>query len=304
MSDALYGVDGFYRRAGGPAAHFATSAHSPVFAEAVLALARRCGLAAVVDVGAGGGELLGALHRLAPSLALHGVDLAGRPGGLPAAVGWSTAPPPLRGALVLANEWLDNVPVDVVQSTADGPRAVLVDDRGGESLGGVVGGADRGWLDDWWPLASVGDRAEVGRTRDEAWAALVGATRRCVLVAVDYAHSAGARPQGGSLAGHRAGRRVRLVPDGSCDITAHVALDACAAAGAAAGAVGSRLLTQREALLGLDIAARPAEVGAGVLGRLPALERSGEVAELVDRDGLGAFTWLVQSVGRPLPELA
>lgn len=350
MADALYGAGGFYRRADIPAQHFRTSAHAPVFAEALLMLVRRCGVSRMVDVGAGGGELLAELHRLDPDLSLHGVDVAGRPHGLPDAIGWSAGPPILVDALVLANEWLDNVPVDVVQSTVDGPRVVLVDDDGVETLGGRPTVADLEWLAAWWPLVSVaaveigrrsevgrtraevgrtraeiGRRAEVGRTRDAAWAGLVRAARRCVLVAVDYAHSAANRPARGSLTGYCTGRQVRPVPDGTCDITAHVALDACAAAGVAASATGSWFGTQRAVLLdlaigiGIDIdfnmgagsptTSQASPTGSGCVGwrdgmtSLRALARRGEVAELVDPCGLGGFGWLIQSVGRPLPRL-
>ena len=66
MDRALYGPDGFYRRAGGgPAEHFRTSAHNPVFGEAVAALLRTVDEALgfparvdFVDVGAGRGELI------------------------------------------------------------------------------------------------------------------------------------------------------------------------------------------------------------------------------------------------------
>ena len=59
--------------------------------------------------------------------------------------------------------------------------------------------------------------------------------------------------------GTRRGRVVPAVPDGGCDLTAHVALDACAAA--AQGDVDATLLsTQREALQALGVsAALPAE---------------------------------------------
>ena len=91
------------------------------------------------------------------------------------------------------------------------------------------------------------------------------------------------------------------VPDGSCDLTAHVAVDACAAAGLRAGAVESRLLRQSEALQQLGIqrtqAAQPLETAAG-------LEHTSQVAELTAPDGLGAFWWLLQSVGGPIPPLA
>src|SRR3990170_1230285 len=123
---ALYGDGGFYRRPGaGPAAHFRTSVHaSQLFARAVLALARSCDLATVVDVGAGRGELLAELHRLDPTLGVVGVEVADRPSGLAGAVGWTSSLPDVAGALVVANEWLDNVPVDLVAHTPAGPPVV------------------------------------------------------------------------------------------------------------------------------------------------------------------------------------
>ena len=74
--------------------------------------------------------------------------------------------PPVTGLLV-ANEWLDDVPLDVVELTPDGPRLVLVDADGASRLGPAPGPADRDWLARWWPLAATGDRAEVGRSRDD-----------------------------------------------------------------------------------------------------------------------------------------
>ena len=95
------------------------------------------------------------------------------------------------------------------------------------------------------------------------------------------------------------------MPDGSCDLTAHVALDACAAAGEAAGATATVLTTQAEALCGLGVeGARPTreEAAADPAGYLRALARAGEVAELTDPAGLGGFGWLEQPVGMSLAE--
>src|SRR3712207_150492 len=112
---ALYGPQGFYRRHS-PADHFRTSAHgSDLLAEALLALARGHGLTTVVDVGAGRGELLRGLHRLAPDLDLLAVEVAQRPADLPDAVGWSAALPERVDGLVVAHEWLDNIPCHVVE---------------------------------------------------------------------------------------------------------------------------------------------------------------------------------------------
>ncbi|NEC19081.1 hypothetical protein G3I50_12545, partial [Streptomyces parvus] len=80
-----------------------------------------------------------------------------------------------------------------------------------------------------------GERAEIGRPRDAAWTGAVGCLTAGLAVAVDYAHGRGTRPPFGTLTGFRGGREVRPVPDGSRDLTAHVALDACAAAVTEAG---------------------------------------------------------------------
>ena len=94
------------------------------------------------------------------------------------------------------------------------------------------------------------------------------------------------------------------VPDGSRDITAHVALDACAEAGAAAGAGATVLTTQRAALreLGLDARRPPLALAASdPEGYALALSRASQAAELTDAAGLGGFGWLAQAVGMSLP---
>jgi SAM-dependent MidA family methyltransferase len=101
--------------------------------------------------------------------------------------------------------------------------------------------------------------------------------------------------------------QVRPVPDGSCDLTAHVALDAGAAAGRRAGAGDTRLSTQRAALhaLGIDGRRPPlALASTDPPAYLAALQRAGEVAELTDPAALGGFGWLVQAVGIPMPDWA
>ncbi len=308
MAEALYGPAGFYRRPEGPAGHFRTSVHaSPFFAAAVAALARDAGLDTVVDVGSGRGELLRALHRIDPDLTLHGVDVADRPADLPCAIGWSSAVEDHDGALLLANEWLDAIPADVVEQTAGGPRLVEVDTATGEErLGQPPTPDDAAWLERWWPLADAapGDRAEVGRPRDEAWATAVASLRRGVAVAVDYGHQRQARPSLDTVVGYREGRMVRAVPDGSCDISIHVAVDACEAAGREAGATATLVTTQRSALraLGVRGARPPLELATSdPTAYLRALQAAGQQAELIDPAGLGRFYWLVQCVGTPMP---
>jgi len=304
MSEALYGEHGFYTASGAPAAHFRTAAHaSPIWADAILQVLRRVAADVdddftVVEVGAGGGELLGAIAVQAPAgWRLVGVDICPRPAELPSRVEWQREAPPEFAGVLLAVEWLDVVPVDVVECADDAVRFVETTADGREQLGAVIDASDRDWLDRWWPLAEVGDRAEIGRSRDEAWAAAVECLHRGVAVAVDYAADP-RRDVAGTLTGYRAGRQVAPVPDGSCDITAHVLMAACAAA---ASADSTRLLSQREALQALGVSADRPSYDGDPQSYLAALSRAGAAAELLDRGGLGAFTWLVQAKGVASP---
>ncbi len=287
--EALYGAAGFARCCA-PADHFRTSVTggertgSARFAEGVRELARRVDDALgrpdpfdVVDVGAGRGELLHALPDVPARWRLTAVERAPDPGS---GLRWCADVPPVHG-LLFANEWLDAVPLDVV----DGGRLVLVDREGRERPGPPAPAELTDWCARWWPSG----RAEVGGSRDRAWAAAVAQVRRGVAVAVDYGHTAGGRRP--TLTGYRAGRQVVPVPDGTCDLTAHVALDSCAAA------TGARLLPQRAALreLGVD-AALPRWTG-DAPSYATGLQRTAEVAALLDPSGLGGFGWLVREVG-------
>ncbi|MCX4981666.1 SAM-dependent methyltransferase [Streptomyces sp. NBC_00572] len=312
---ALYGPGGFYLRPEGPAGHFRTSVHaSPLFAGAVARLlaevAEELGTAEVdlVDVGAGRGELLtGVLAATAsrggPGLTVraYAVERAARPAGLDPRIEWTDRLPQGVRGLIFANEWLDNVPVDVAEADAAGTaRYVEVRTDGTERLGGPVAGPDAEWLARWWPLREPGTRAEIGRPRDEAWASAVASLAAGRAVAVDYAHVRAARPPFGSLTGFRAGREVPPVPDGGCDLTAHVAVDACAAAvGGTHGSPVAELITQREALgrLGVSGGRPPLSLAStDPVAYVRALSSAGEAAELTARGGLGDFRWLTQRV--------
>jgi SAM-dependent MidA family methyltransferase len=305
---ALYGADGFYRRES-PAAHFRTSVHvSPQFAAALVTLTRDAGLDTVVDVGAGRGELLTALHAIDPGLDLLGVEVAARPAALDPAIAWTTALPDAVDGVVVANEWLDNVPCHVVEVDPAGVlRVVHVDPAtGSESWGSALTDAAvppsvSTWLDRWWPLDArePGLRAEVGSTRDAAWSEVVGRVTRGLAVAVDYGHTRETRPPLGTLRSYRDGHQVDVRPDGSCDVTAHVAVDAVA------DRVGGVVRRQRDVLRAL-----------GVTGRRPAgrladedpaaylrdLQAAGAAAELTEPGGLGDFWWVLSRTGDvPLP---
>ncbi|MGW3604398.1 SAM-dependent methyltransferase [Micromonospora sp. NPDC005161] len=418
MSQALYGPDGFFVAGTGPADHFRTSVHaSPAFASALLRLIAEVDTALghpsrldVVDVGAGRGELLHALHGLVafegavglavgvsgeptrsgrsglippragspetltptaavrpsgdepsavtirPSLAervrFTAVELAPRPEHLPGEIEWVSEIPAAINGVLLATEWLDNVPLDVAVHTTDGWRYVLVDpESGSETVGELVSPDDLDWLTTWWPSASPGadsdpdlaltrtdatsasesgfraarpaqgssltarsrpgcpetphsdHRSEIGRTRDEAWADAVRKIERGLAVAVDYGHLRESRPVDGTLTGYRAGRQVPPVPDGSSDVTAHVAMDSVASAGAAVARCAYSLVSQREALraLGADGGRPPLSLaGTDPAGYVRALAAASAVAELTDPAGLGGHWWLRQPVGIPL----
>ena len=189
MRTGLYGPDGFFRRDPGPAGHFRTSVHaSPLFAGAVLRLVERVDAALgrprgldLVDVGAGRGELLTTLAAMLPGdlaarVRLTGVEIAGRPPGLDPRIAWRADVPDGVVGLLVATEWLDNVPLDVADRDDAGRlRRVLVDPAtGAESLGGPVDAADRFWLRRWWPGPG---RVEIGWPRDTAWADAVHQVR-------------------------------------------------------------------------------------------------------------------------------
>jgi SAM-dependent MidA family methyltransferase len=320
MRSALYGPAGFYARGEAPARHFRTSAHvSPRYGQAMLSLLREVDTALghpgrldLVDIGAGQGELLGQVldaaaadRELARRITARAVELRPRPGRPDPRIHWQAAPPGAITGLVIASEWLDNIPLDVAELTPDGPRLMLVETAtGAQRPGPPPRPADLDWLGAWWPLREPGDRAEIGRTRCRAWAGVLRRITRGIAVAADYGHHRAGRPSQGTLTGYRDGRVARPIPDGSRDITAHVALDACADAGGRAGAGATLLTSQRQALRALGITGRRpplAQAGSDPLGYARALCQASEEAELIDAGGLGGFGWLVQAVGLDLP---
>jgi len=299
---ALYGADGFFRREA-PAAHFRTSVHaSPLFAEALVRLAHEAALDTVVDIGAGRGELLRTMRTLDPALTLLGVEVAPRPVDLPADIAWTAALPEAVDGMVVANEWLDNIPCHVVEVDEDGvPRVLHVDPAtGAESLGSpvtdpAVPAGLGAWLEAWWPLhgAEPGVRAEVGTTRDAVWADVVRRVTRGLAVAVDYGHTRDGRPPFGSLRSYRDGVEVGVLPDGSRDVTAHVAVDAVAAA------AGGTLHRQHDMLHRLGVRGQRPSLelaSSSPASYVEALSVASASAELTDPEGLGGFFWVVTEV--------
>lgn len=329
MERALYGPDGFYVAGAGAAGHFRTSATaSPavraIFAEALAELLTRVDAALgrpdpldLVDVGAGSGGLLDDVldalgSRLRGRVRPVAVELRPRPVGLSARVRWLDAVPATTG-LLFANEWLDNVPIEVVVAGGvgvsglgggrvggdpSGPRLLLVDRAGVESAGPALGPEEAAWLARWWP---TGARRELGLGRDRAWAGAVSRVLRGLAVAIDYAHLAGERPPYGTLTGFRLGHGTEPVPDASCDLTAHVAMDSVAVAGEDAAVARGRSVrtlctNQRTALRCLGVGGRRPDYAADPRGYAGALQRASDSAELIDPAGLGAFTWLLHGI--------
>lgn len=293
--EALYGPLGLYARQT-PHEHF-TTATSPglvgVLAETVLALMRREGLSTLVDVAAGGGELASAVVDLAPDVAVRCVEVRPRPADLDPRIDWLPSPGgaalpdalrSLTGALVLAHEWLDNVPCTIAERVGSVLREVCVGTDGTESLAGPVDEAEAEWAQRWWPH---GERVEIGTARDDAWADLISRLDDGLAVAVDYGHLRESRPETGSLTAYRRGEMVVPLPDGSCDLTAHVAVDSL---------VHDRLLTQRDLIRELGLGPTPPDhalARTDPAGYLRTLSHRSAVAAMSDPNGLGGFWWVL-----------
>ena len=177
-------------------------------------------------------------------------------------------------------------------SRRTGPRLVLVETgSGAERPGPSPRPADLAWSRTWWPLHEPGDRAELGRTRCQAWAGVVRRITRGLAVAADYGHLRADRPAGhphrvpgraggarhpGRVTRHHGPRRPRRVR------------------GRRAGG-GRDRGRAHHAAPGPPRAGRdrpPAAAGAGgddPLGYARALCQASEEAELIDPDGLGGI---------------
>jgi len=303
--DALYGPRGFYRDAGGPAAHFTTSTHGGagrVLAEALWAWAGALGADGVVDVGAGRGELLRHLSAAGPGRPLTGVDVVARPAGLPELIDWVVSPGGARlpedlaprNALVIAHEWLDVVPCTLAEVDADHVlREVHVDvATGKESLNGPLNATDLQWCQQFWPSAlspdaEPGDRVEVGCQRDIAWQDLLGRMSGGTAIAVDYGHRVGHRPRKGTFTAYREGMQVSPFPDGGCDLTAHVAVDSLR---------HDELLSQHDALHRAGVTGRTPDHAMSrtdPAGYLAELARASAASSLLSSNGFGGFWWII-----------
>jgi SAM-dependent MidA family methyltransferase len=320
---AHLGREGFYRHHT-PERHFATEAQGGPIAEAVavfidrvvrqLAPTQSGTVVDIIDVGAGSGELSQSLVDLLgqdPRYRFTAIDVRPRPESVSRAVHWivgeapgvlaQTHPEGITG-VILAHEWLDDVPVDVVTRDEAGVlRHVLVEPKTGrETLGEPVlpdSDAQR-WLDQWW--GPVVDRAELGMHRDAAWRDLCASLQAGAAVAIDYGHLRAERERfaAGSVIGYRDGATHWPIPDGSMNITAHVTWESVAAATVPPGVV----LGQSEMLAELLPPIPPLDrVVADIDPRRYAdhLQRHTQRARLMDRSA--AVSWLTVTIDQPPP---
>lgn len=196
----------------------------------------------VFDIGAGDGSLLRALAQITDH-ELHGVDIRPRPTGLTADIAWHSELPQLDEAVVICHELLDDIPCHVVEIDATGsPCLIVSDDSGRMSIGprldDPAAGPNRlrllNWMQRWWPSDRPYSRVEIGLQRDEFWRSLLHRVERCQAFAIDYGHVLAERRigtwDGGTMTGFRHGRPVPVTFSGTCNVTAHVAMDALAAA--------------------------------------------------------------------------
>jgi SAM-dependent MidA family methyltransferase len=118
----------------------------------------------------------------------------------------------------------------------------------------------------------------------------VGTLEAGLAVAVDYGHTRAGRPPFGTLTAYRDGRQTVPVPDGTMDLTAHVAMDA----------LPGTLTTQRHALHALGVHGRRPPLALAArdpAGYVRALAAATQAAELTATGALGDFLWLATAVG-------
>lgn len=264
----------------------------------------------VIECGAGPGTLARTILAAAPrcgdalSVVLVEVGQAQWATHPERAVSRTDLPAPAElhgpGAVVLANELLDNLPVQVVERTADGWQEVRVGVEGGrlvEVLAPLDAPQQR-WCEQRAPGAALGARIPV-QVEAATWLAqaleLAGTGR---VVALDYARTSAEMAAAGQASWMRTyashGRGGGPLHDvGGQDITCDVALDQLAlVAPPTSVAIQADFLRDH----GIDELVEEgrqrwaARGFAGGLDAIAARSRATEADALLDPDGLGGFT--------------
>ncbi|NQU37400.1 MAG: SAM-dependent methyltransferase [Actinobacteria bacterium] len=313
---AAFGESGFYRRVDcRPADHFRTSAHvGGPFVHAIFDRLRAVDerlahppTLTVVDVGAGGAELLNALADLIrvddPALAgrveLIGVDMRDRPKQLSADIGWISelapdgVPTDITG-VIIATELLDDIPLDIAERDATGDwRYVRLDGTRAVSLGEVLTSADHEWVE---TFASQDDlpgtpraQVEIGSTRDAVGSELANRLVDGEALFIDYVSGLES-----SVSAFLHGHQIEPVADGSMNLTAAVNQHSLTATLRQFGDV--EVQSQAAALADF----RHPREGSGIT-MMDRLHWRSSWQELTDRSGLGRHSWISLTRAREQP---
>lgn len=338
MEAALYAeAGGFYasgRGAGRRGGDFLTSVEAgPLFGRLVARMADRCweqlgrpDRFTLLDAGAGRGTLARSVLAARPACARalryvlversaalrieHSPLLARPPGPCAAVESVPDLPTEAFEGLVVANELLDNLPVRLLERTADGwaevgvavPDAGALADLSEALVPAVPELAAR--ADALAPEAPMGGRLPLADAA-VAWVGrALGLLGRGRLVVFDYSDATAslvARPPTEWLRTYRAGVRGHdpLASPGSADITCEVPLDQILATHPGAAVCGQAEFLRRLGIDDLVAQGRATWAQRAAVGDLAALEarsRIGEAEALCDPAGLGAFTVAVWTV--------
>ena len=216
----------------------------------------------------------------------------------PVDLGTSAPADPVVGC-ILANEFLDALPVHRVDQTAAGLREVYVtwgdgwfeDDAAAPSTPAL----ERRLAADGVALAP-GTRTEVCLALDEWVESAARSLERGYLLVIDYGHEAGdlyaPRRAAGTLLGYRSHRTEAdpYLAVGRMDLTAHVDLTALDRAAAHAGLEPAGATTQAEFVAGLGLGDMLRALGEDpAMGHQPYADARASVARLLDPRHLGGF---------------
>ena len=256
----------------------------------------------VYDAGTGPGTLVRSLAaapgRSAAARTVSGVDRG--------PVGLADLPPDLEGAVVIANELLDNLPFRIAERTTAGWAEVWVRSDGDAAPTDQI----EPLVDDLPAVLARPDVAALAPGRrvpilDEAraWVADVLARRPAVLVVFDYGASTTAElgERGGWLRTFRQHRRHHdpYLEPGAWDITADVAVDQLPAPHEVTDQATFLRRWGIDELVEEGRAAWRRAAAAPDLAALRMRSRSNEAAALLDPAGLGSWlacTWVSSSV--------
>ena len=306
--EALYGPDGFYRSAAGPAGHFSTATHGAL--GAVLAGASRGWPARTASPTSstsapGAASSSDTCMPRTPALRLTGVDVVARPQDARRrrSTGWSPPAEPhlpdelrhldrraRRRARVARRRAVPRRPGRRRRRPAPGAG------RPGHGRGVASAtrstGPDLDWATAHWPTDSPASASRSGSPATAPGPTSWRGSTRGVVVAVDYGHRGGDRPAAGTLAAYRRGQLVTPVPDGT------LRPDRPRRHGHPRPRRAARPARPRCAASGSTVARRPLELArSDPQAYLHALSSSSAAAALAAPGGFGDFLWAVKRVG-------